>query len=297
MHLSQNPAKPASGEAGLLNEGKSSYQGQIFQRLTYEKDRIREKVLRQCFVNGVSFKATQLSDCDFFHTRFTDCYFKKASLTRVRFIDCFFERCDFDGAAFSSCGFEYSEFRDCRVDYEQIQDCLPQWQNVLFRLARSLRVNARSMGDYEEYRKFLSLELTASEMHYKFMFTKYGGYYKKYRPAERLKALWRWAAMKLDRLLWGHGEKWTRVLAVAGTVIIIFALVFRYAVGIANMPHGASIWNYVAFSASNFMTLPYDNAAPVGGLARFLQISEAGLGLIFFGLLVTSLYVRISKRC
>jgi len=254
-------------------------------------------VLRQCLLEGLSLKGAELTDCAFFHTHFTDCYFKDASLTRVRFIDCFFEHCDFDGAVFSNCGLEYSEFRNCRIAYDQIESCLPQsWQNVLFRLARSLRVNAHSMGDYDEYRKFLSLELMASETHYKYMFTKYDGYYKKYRPVDRLRGLQKWTTMKVDRLLWGHGEKWTRVLLVAIAVVFVFALMFRYAAGIRNMPQGANFWNYLALSASNFMTLAYENAAPADGFARFLQISEAALGLLFFGLLVTSLYVRISKR-
>ncbi len=157
-------------------------------------------------------------------------------------------------------------------------------------------MNAHSMGDYDEYRKFLSLELAASETHYKFMFIKYDGYYKKYSFIDRLKALQKWTTMKLDRFLWGHGEKWTRVLLAATAVVLVFALIFRYAVEIKNMPMDANIWNYVAFSASNFMTLAYEDAAPADGLARFLQILEAGLGLLFFGLLVTSLYVRISKR-
>lgn len=287
----------AASELGLLHEGESPQQGLLIERVPYENARIRGKVLRQCRLEGLTLKGTQLTDCAFFHTRFTDCYFKDASLTRVRFIDCFFEHCDFDGAVLSNCAFEYSEFRNCRIAYDQIESCLPEsWQNLRFRLARSLRMNAHSMGDYDEYRKFLSLELMASETHYKYVFTKYDGYYKKYRPIDRLRALQKWTTLKVDRLLWGHGEKWTRVLLAATVVVLVFAFAFRYVVQVRNMPQGANLLNYLAFSASNFLTLTYENAAPAEGFARFLQISEAALGLLFFGLLVTSLYVRISKR-
>lgn len=296
--MSKGAADPATADFGLLQKGQVSQQGLVIERISYEKARIQEKVLRRCRLEGLSFKNAELSDCAFFHARFKDCYFKNASLRRVRFIDCFFEHCDFDGTVFSNCGLEYSEFRFCRITHDQIETCLPKnWQNVLFRLARSLRMNAQSMGDYEEYRKFLFLELAASETHFRYMFTKFDGYYKKYRPVDRLRAFQTWARMWIDRLFWGHGEKWTRVLLVAGAVVLVFAFIFRYAgVAIRNMPEGATFWSYLAFSASNFMTLAYQNAAPASRFAQFLVISEAALGLLFFGLLVTSLYVGISKR-
>lgn len=286
-----------NSELGLKQKADSSQCGILLERISYENTQVHDKAFTLCHFDGVNLKGAQLTNVTFSHSRFTDCYFKNASLTRVRFIDCFFDHCDFDGAVLSGCGFEYSEFRNSRIVYDQIESCLPRaWQNVLFRLARSLRVNAHSVGDYGEYRKFLSLELMASETHYKQMFTKYDGYYKKYRPIDRLRAAREWATMRIDRFLWGHGEHWTRVLLVGGALVVGFAFLFRYGTEVQNMPTRASFWNYLAFSASNFMTLTYDNAVPADGFARFLQISEAALGLLFFGLLVTSLYVRISKR-
>ena len=291
-------SKPITVEDfSLVSRGPSSVEGALIQRASYSGQSIEQKTLRQCRLENLAFKSAELSDCAFTHSRFTDCYFKDASITRVQFIDCYFDHCDFDGATFSNCTFEYSEFRDCRIEYDQIQSCLPNnWQNVLVRLARSLRVNAHSMGDHEQYRRFLSLELMASETHFKYVFTRFDGYYQKYGVVDRFRAFRKWASMVLDRVLWGHGERWTRVLLIAAAVVPAFAFVFQHIAPVTNMPPGATFWNFLAFSACNFLTLTYGTAEPGSGVARALQISEAALGLLLFGLLITSLYVRISKR-
>lgn len=284
-------------ESPLVSRGSSLIDGALIERASYTGSSIDRKTLRQCRLENLNLKRAELTDCSFIHSRFTDCYFKDALVTRVRFVDCYFDHCDFDGAVFSNCSFEYSEFRDCRIEYGQIQSCLPHnWQNVLVRLARSLRVNAHSMGDNEQYRKFLSLELMASETHYKYVFTRFDGYYEKYSIVDRFRAFRKWTSMVIDRLLWGHGERWTRVLLIAAGVIVVFALAFQYFVRIADMPQGSGFWNFLAFSACNFLTISYGRAEPGSGTARILQISETALGLLLFGLLITSLYVRISKR-
>jgi hypothetical protein len=152
------------------------------------------------------------------------------------------------------------------------------------------------MGDYEEYRRFLSLELMASETHYKYVFTRFDGYYQKYRIVDRIQAFRKWTSMVVDRLLWGHGEKWTRVLLIAAAVVIIFAFAFQYVLPVKGMPQESGFWNFLAFSACNFFTISYGTAEPGSGTARALQVTETALGLLLFGLLITSLYVRISKR-
>jgi hypothetical protein len=296
--LAKGPPISATGGSSLIQAGKLSQRGLAIERISFDRTQIRDKELRQCKLDGISFRDAELADCAFFHTRFTDCYFKNTSFKRVRFIDCFFEHCDFDGAVFLECGLEYSEFRLSRIAYRQIEECLPTgWQNVLFRLARSLRMNAQSMGDYDEYRRFLSLELEASERHFLYMFTKYDGYYQKYRFVDRLRALKSWIVMLLDRWLWGHGESWTRVLFFAIAVVMVFAVIFRYSSAASGgMPDGSNFWTCLAFSVSNFLTMSFQNGGTKNALTQSLVLAEAALGLLSFGLLVTSLYARISKR-
>lgn len=281
----------------LVAKGRVSEEGIILECVSCENQRISQKTITRSRIVSVSFKEAEFQDCSFSHTVFIDCYFRGAKFTKTTFNGCFFERCNFDGARIANCDFEYSEFSLCRIAYSQLEDCFPKWQNVLLRFARSLRKNAESTGDPEEYRKFLSLELRASEIHYRHMFTKFDGYYKKYRVIDRIRAFKRWASMEVDRVLWGYGESWTRVVLCGVIVIFLFALGFRYTgADMRNMPQDAGFWSFLALSASNFMSVGYDNVTAGNAWARFLAITEGAVGLIVFGFLVTSLYLRISKR-
>jgi Pentapeptide repeats (9 copies) len=290
--------KPRSFEGPVMvsNAGDSLHDGMILVRQALDQSSIKDKRVSRCVFEGITFKAIKIHSCRFVHSRFSDCYFKDATFNDVEFIDCFFERCDFDGATFTNCGLEYSEFDHTKVEYRQIQDCLPKWDNVRFRLARSLRKNAESMGDSTEYRLFLRLELTASETHLWNTFTKFDGYYKKYRPIDRIRALRKWIGMTLDRLVWGYGENWTRLVALAAIIVAIFAFAFRYTSAQVERMPGTTLWHFFAFSASSFLTVPYQEAVASNWWAQFLVCLEAALGLVVFGFLITSLYVRTSRR-
>ena len=61
------------------------------------------------------------------------------------------------------------------------------------------------------------------------------------------------------------------------------------------MPVDAGFVNYLGYSASNFFARDYEGVSPANGYARFLSISESGLGLLIFGFLVTSLFLWVSK--
>jgi len=192
---------------------------------------------------------------------------------------------------------EYSEFLNSRIKYSQLSGCLPKWPNVLLRFARSLRKNAQSLGDAEEYRKFLSLELEASEQHDLNVFTKYDNYYQKYRFLERVAAFRRWLFMKAERLVWGHGERWSRVLWTAALAAVFFALLLQLThARLQNMPTSPTFWNFLALSVSKLLGVDYGVVTPASGWARFLFLGERATGFVVLGFLVTSLYLRISKR-
>jgi len=243
-----------------------------------------------------NFKDAEVQHCDFYHTRFVHCYFRGTSFSGTRFRGCLFDSCNFEGAKFHDCDFDYSEFIRSQVKYGQLSGCFPSWPNVLLRLARSLRKNAESLGDTDEYREFLSLELKASEQHDWNVVTKYDNYYQKYRVIERVRALRRLCFMKIERWVWGHGESWSRVMWTAAIVALVFAVLFRFTgAEIKNMP-GSSFLNFVGLSVSNLTGLDYGNSAPANTWARLLIIGERGAGLVVFGFLVTTLYLKISRR-
>ncbi len=280
-----------------VKPGRPSETGALFQRLSFEKQRIEDKAFVRCRFEDAYFKEAELLHCEFHHTRFVHCYFRAANFSGTNFRGCLFDFCNFEGAKFHDCDLEYSEFLNSRIKYSQLSGCFPKWPNVLLRFARNLRKNAQSLGDAEEYRRFLSLELQASEQHDLNVFTKYDNYYHKYSFMERVAAFKRWLFTKVDRLVWGHGERWSRVLWTAALVAVFFALLFQFTnAHLQNMPTNPTFWNFLAYSVSKLLGVDYGTVTPANGWARVLILGERVAGFIVLGFLVTSFYLRISKR-
>ncbi len=280
-----------------VKTGQSAETGTLFERVSFEKQLIEDKAFVRCRFEDAYFKNAELHHCEFHHTRFVYCYFRAATFSGTKFRGCLFDFCNFEGATFHDCDLEYSEFLNSRIKYSQLSGCFPKWPNVLLRFARSLRKNAQSLGDAEEYRRFLSLELEASEQHDLNVFTKYDNYYHKYRFIERAAAFKRWLFMKVERLVWGHGEKWSRVLWTAALLAVFFALLFQFTnARLQNMPTNPTFWNFLALSLSKLLGVDYGTVTPANSWARVLILGERVGGFVVLGFLVTSLYLRISKR-
>lgn len=281
----------------LVKSGEAVEKALLIERATFDRKQISQKTVIQCRVEDSYFKEADFRRCNFLHTRFVRCYFRGASFSNSTFQGCFFDSCNFDGAKFHDCRLEYSEFVQTQIKYAQISGCLPHWPNVLLRLARSLRKNAESLGDSEEYRRFLSLELSASQQHNWDVLTKFDNYYEKYKVIDRIRALRNCVVDTIERLVWGYGEKWSRVLWTGAIVSLLYALALRFSnAQVNNIPDGATIWTYLSLSIGNLLATDYHSAYPANTLAWALLLSERAIGFVIFGFLVTSLYVRISKR-
>lgn len=292
-------AAPLTPKA-LLEPTPLAVQGETLANLTCDGKIIKEKtILRSRFLD-LGFKRTKFEDCLLNHGHFERCHFRKAQFTNVNFTGCFFRDCRFDDAEFVNCHFDYAEFHNCSVTFEQLRSCLPVQENVLWKLARNLRVNAQNRGLTEDYRKFLLAEITASETYnYKKAFASNDPYYRRKYPrlTDRFSAFWHWSWLKLEGVFWGHGEVPIRVIRFAGIVVFSFALLFHLPnVEIRNMPPDASFLEYLGFSAATFATAPYGDLVPSNPGARALATIEAALGLLVFGFLAAALYRRVSKR-
>jgi hypothetical protein len=290
--------KQTSGQKPPLavEPARGTERGLLFERVSFESQAIKLKDYIQCRFEDAYFKEAQFHHCDFYHTRFVNCYFRGASFSGTNFRGCLFDSCNFEGAKFHDCDLEYSEFSNSRIKYGQLSGCFPKWPNVLLRFARSLRKNAESLGDREEHRKFLFLELQASELHDLNVFTKYDNYYQKYTFVERVGALKRWVLTWIERLVWGHGEKWSRVIWTAVVIACFFAVLLRFTdARFQNMPN-QTFWNLLGISVGNMVGANYVTIAPANTWARVVLLSERASGLVVFGFLIASLYRRISKR-
>lgn len=295
----RTPQKELTAEM-LEAPGSASFERAELANSQGDSKTIKEKTVQRSRFLELGFVEATFEDCVFNHSYFERCHFRKAQFINVSFINCFFRDCRFDEAGFIDCHFDYAEFDNCAVTYEQLASCLPAQENVLWRLARNLRVNASRRGQTEDYRRFLLAEIGASEKYfYKRAFAWTDPYYSKKYPRweDRVTAALSWAGLRLEGFFWGHGEVPLRVLRSAGVVILLFAIIFRWHhIDLRNLPHGSSFIAYVVFSTAMFVTITYGDVVPGNLLARFLVTLEGACGLIFFGFLVAALYRRVSKR-
>ncbi len=259
---------------------------------------LRDKNVLLSQFSFVGFKDTHFQHCVFNHSYFDRCYFRKARFEDVSFVGCTFKDCRFGEAEFENCKFDEAEFENCSVTYEQLAPTLPLRQNVRWRLARNLRVNSQNRGQTEDARKFLLVELGASETHnFKKAFAWNEPFYKKkYSPEARLLGFWGWISSQMNKFFWGYGEQPTRVVRFSLIIVLAFAFIFYRSANLKNMPVGAGFLEYLVFSISTFATAAYGEVIPAPAAARILTTIESASGLIMFGFFVTSLYRRVSKR-
>lgn len=284
--------------AKLISPDAVSVSGRVLSGVSLNDSSLQSHSLLQCRFIRCGFKGTTFKDCTFNHSRFSDCYFRKANFHRVSFIGCEFRNCKFDEAVFDNCQLDHAEFSNCSITYKQVLSSLPRYENVLWRLARNLRVNAQNRGEADESRAFLLVELHASERYnYRKAFDWDDRYYgHKYKPLERVSALKEWSASKIGHVLWGHGERPIYVLRMSLLIILGFAVLYIWKGVFSNFPPSYVWLEDLGYSFAAFASASYGNIAPANGLTRFMSAVESVLGLVLFGFFVSALYRRISKR-
>jgi len=291
-------SKPLNTAAHLTSPDAYATQADVFEDLSCDENILRQKSPVRCRFLRCGFKGSIFEDCIFNHSRFSDCYFRKAQFRRVSFVGCEFRDCKFDEAIFENCQLDNAEFSNCSITYKQVLPSFPRHDNVLWRLARNLRVNAQNRGEADDSRKFLLAELNASERHnYRKAFDWNDPYYgKKYKPLERVSACGQWCVSKLSSFLWGHGEMPIHVLRMSLLIVILFAFLYGWKGDFTNFPQSKSWQEYLGYSFAAFASAAYGNVTAANGAARFLSTVESILGLVLFGFFVSALYRRISKR-
>jgi Ion channel len=86
-------------------------------------------------------------------------------------------------------------------------------------------------------------------------------------------------------ILWGYGERPTRVFGISLVTILFFALVYCYSPEASSQTR-QNITNSLYYSMVTFTTLGYGDISQTNGLLKLLSGVEALLGMTFWGILV-----------
>lgn len=98
----------------------------------------------------------------------------------------------------------------------------------------------------------------------------------------------KWLMSAFESILWGYGEKPSRILMVALTLISTYAGAYNFIEWIDDKgcPYRLNSWDSIYFSLVTFTTLGYGDITPKTQLLKLLAGSEALLGAFTMGLIV-----------
>jgi hypothetical protein len=266
----------------------------------FKKSILKNRSICSSTFASIGFKESIFEFISLAHCVFIDCYFKRAKFNNVDFTGCIFINCNFEGAIFARCDFRYVKFENCFVKFEDLVNNLPTEVNLRWHLCRDISIECLHKGDIEEYRKYFFEEKRASERHYfKVLVHKNDDiYYKKYNWVDGLKGIGAFIFSKLNKILWGYGEKLSRLIDNIIIVILFFTFVYwnnciKLTANDNEMAKG--FWDCLYISSCNFFTIS-SNYISTDPFMRFATTSEGVIGMILMGFFVAALFRFINRR-
>lgn len=162
----------------------------------------------------INAKGTEFENVDFRYSRFEGAYFEGAKFTNCRFTGSNFYDCNLRNARFYTCDLQYVIFSKCLLDVKEIVTSIPSEPNLRRDSIQNLRANAREVGDSESDKILVFQEIEATKLHYRHAASGYNGYYKKKYSSffAKLTARAKLFSLNLSGLVWGYGEKPSRLL-------------------------------------------------------------------------------------
>ncbi len=119
------------------------------------------------------------------------------------------------------------------------------------------------------------------------------------KGTQRLRALFTWLANTMNSFVWGYGEKPSRTLGMAATIILVSALLYDISGKILVHGHQQPIYFFEAlyFSLTTFTTVGFGDYLPLGWV-RGVAVSEAMSGIVLMPLFLVGLtrrYLRLGN--
>lgn len=251
--------------------------------------------LKNSLVEDLNAHKRVLENCDFSYSVFRRGYFRETVFRNCVFKGVRFEDCSFRGAEFYQCDFTYAVFQSSLVAAKSIIPSLPLQPNQRRELLQILRANAASMGDHEGQSLYILQELDASKAHHKGIVDGKDEFYRnKYVLGDRISSWFHLQFLRLDSLVWGHGERPIALMRTTVAIVVSLALINAFSPGVRTSATAfEKICSSLNYSIRFFLDLPLP-----AGYVGFEPIDYALIILryVSFGLLISTLYKYLSHR-
>lgn len=244
--------------------------------------------LRWSTFNDIGFKDAGLEECNLSHVSFNLCYFRRAQFLHCDMVNAKFDGCDFSNARIDYSKLDFASWKNSEIRVEIIKfrkDANPQ---MLVRVCRHLKLNAMSMGHFNDAGDLTYQEKTYERHHL------YNQAFRNEKESVRNRTRFglQWISSIFLNWLWGYGEKPVRLLGAIIANVLLFGTV-QYWLG--AVPDKAW-WEHIYFSGITFLTVGYGDLSPVGMLPRFIAVLEGAAGIGTTGLLIASATKKIMYR-
>ncbi|WP_374979057.1 pentapeptide repeat-containing protein [Pseudomonas solani] len=251
---------------------------------------------------GASGKNSKVEMCSFRSATLVQCYFKGVVFVNCNFTATKFIDCNLKDARFIGCIFSYSTFRRTIVESSEIISNLPREPNIQRDLLRSLRVDARELGNSEDESFYIRKEISASEEFHLAAFLGRDSFYRqKYGKLERFGFLLQWISSKSSGLIWGNGERPGRI---AGFCLFLVLAMTLCTLGYNGNPQELFtsgnalpvISDALKLSTAEFLGIPYKPEDFKLKIPFLLSVIAVSLRYLIIGLLVSVFFRVFSRR-
>ncbi|MCY4014652.1 MAG: pentapeptide repeat-containing protein [Gammaproteobacteria bacterium] len=247
------------------------------------------RVVQRSVWTDVSLLQANVAKCDFSYSTFVNCYFRGARFRGCNFTGCRFIGCNFRSSAIQDCDLRYTKWDRTDIPRSTVLGNLPAQPNLAQEILIQLRLNATSVGEYEDARQFLYEAEKRSREHFVAVMKCRDDYYRgKYSVSlARVAAPFRYLKSLLNKLLWGYGEQPLR-LTVNG---LLATLVLGLLRALGDEP--IDIWEAFRLSVAAFVSAP---AAGAGEAPSVWAPIQSLIGVVYIAFLAASLHRRVSTR-
>lgn len=281
-----------------IQENKKKYENIVLANERIDKNWNSENyIINNSTFAKMGFREARFLNDDLRFNVFIDCYFKRARFEDVNLTGCIFINCNFDEITLMNTTFDYCKFEGCFIQYKYLIQTLSSRPNIRWELCKNMSLECLRLGHEDEYRKYYFEEKKASEQYYLKKFWHKGSetYYKKYNGIDQLSGLSNYIVSKLNKFLWGYGERLSRLIFNMILVIIMFALGYYFGIDIVTKNQQMTWGTATYMSLSNFFTVSCDYI-PEGVIYKTLSVLEGGVGIVLMGFFVAALFRYINRR-
>ena len=260
----------------------------------------KNKDFQHALLTRASGKTATFVGFDFRYAELNDCYFHGATFENCNFTGAKIRRCNFRTATFRNCTFDYVTIEETPLDYRQFARQLPSRPNVAQEILQALRRNAVTLGELKAVRELTLLEVEQEREHLRRAWRMEEAYYvKKYGAlSAKFRNRWRAALLWVSSMVWGHGEKISRLIFSCLACIVLLSAV-SVMVDVSrdgSLPvsqAGANLWSYMKGNFLDVLGVPSPTSLDQ---SIWVQTLIACLRIVFGGMFVAYIFRAISRR-